>query len=246
MTDSSIRVFSLNIERDKHIELILHFLREFRPNVICLQELLEPDFGLFKDSLEMEGFFSPMVKKPIIQRSKEILVTQGIGLFTNLPIIQSKQICYLGHTGQLLRLNENDMTTVNWMLLYVTVVKNGQKFTLGTTHFIWSPDGKPSKLQRKGVESLLNHLKDIPEIVFCGDFNTPRGGKIWDSIAECYKDNIPAEYQSSIDSEFHRFGDLQILVDVLFSTPDCYCFKNVRLISGLSDHCAVVAEIHRS
>ena len=132
-------------------------------------------------------------------------------------------------------------------LLCVSAEKGNESFVVGTTHFTWSPDGIPDDFLRKDMKSLLAILQDIPEIVLCGDFNAPRGGEIFDALAQRYKDNIPLEYDTSIDVNLHRDGkkmaDRSLMVDGLFTTSFYKC-SNVRLVGGVSDHFAIIAEVH--
>ncbi len=76
-------------------------------------------------------------------------------------------------------------------------------------------------------------------------------------IAAKYKDNIPAEYVWSLDMGLHRAanGGLQegaaaqglpgLMVDGLFSTPE-YTISDVRMHDGISDHCAIVAQVTKA
>jgi endonuclease/exonuclease/phosphatase family metal-dependent hydrolase len=96
------------------------------------------------------------------------------------------------------------------------------------------------------LKILLEFLKkNFKEIVFCGDFNAPRGGEIFSAFADRYKDNIPEKYKTSLDSSHKGYGKPwweTTMVDGIFSTPR-YIVKNVIFHKGLSDHQAVTAEI---
>jgi hypothetical protein len=76
----------------------------------------------------------------------------------------------------------------------------------------------------------------------CGDFNAPRGRLIFDRIATKYKDNIPPYVTTTIDKNIHHAGDLQLVVDGLFSTSK-YEVRSVQVLDGLSDHCAIIGEV---
>jgi hypothetical protein len=55
-----MKVISLNIEGNKHYELVLPFLHTENPDVICLQEVLEDDVNMFFSEFpEMIGTFKP-------------------------------------------------------------------------------------------------------------------------------------------------------------------------------------------
>lgn len=99
-------------------------------------------------------------------------------------------------------------------------------------------------MQQRLLPKLLETLGSFPELILAGDFNAPRGGEVFGTIAARYKDNIPPEYKTSIDGGLHRAGKLEYMVDGLFTTPQ-YIASKVRLIDGVSDHMAIVAEINR-
>ncbi len=95
------------------------------------------------------------------------------------------------------------------------------------------------------VDFLLKSLDSMPEFVLCGDTNAPRGNETFSRLATKYKDNIPAEYKTSIDQKLHRVKGIMFMVDGLFTTSSCIA-SNVRLQDGVSDHMAVLAEIEKS
>ena len=41
-----LKLLSLNIERDKHLPKVVVLLKKEKPEVICLQEVQEPDFEM--------------------------------------------------------------------------------------------------------------------------------------------------------------------------------------------------------
>ena len=55
VTNPSIRLVSLNIERRKHLNRILPFLQEYKPDVVCMQELFEKDVPYFEQALGIEN-----------------------------------------------------------------------------------------------------------------------------------------------------------------------------------------------
>ena len=78
--------------------------------------------------------------------------------------------------------------------------------------------------------------------MFCGDFNAPRGGEVFDQLASHYSDCVPPEITTTIDQELHRAKGLQYVVDSIFST-DQYRLEDVRVQSGVSDHCALIGRV---
>lgn len=55
----------------------------------------------------------------------------------------------------------------------------------------------------------------------------------------------PPEITTTIDSATHYSGKkLELVVDNIFTTPE-YRVNNIRVITGVSDHCAVSGEVEK-
>ncbi|MDO8584734.1 MAG: endonuclease/exonuclease/phosphatase family protein [bacterium] len=244
MTPQSLKLISVNIEGHKHLDLVLPFLRSNNPDVVCLQEVYEPDFQMLCEALGMKGHFTPMT---LIQLDKKTgpRIPWGIGLLTHLPFTDMRERYYYGDRATIPENNDN-FDTIYKALVSCIAQKDGVDYTIGTSHFTWTPNGEANENQRRDMPMFLSAITERPEMVFCGDFNAPRGREMFAVIAERYKDNIPASYDSSIDENLHRVRPkLRYMVDCLFSTPQ-YLASNVRLVSGVSDHCAIVADISKA
>ena len=59
-----LKLVSVNIEGELHIDLITSFLEKEMPDVVALQEVFEADFQDFKNKLGMNGVFAPMAIVP--------------------------------------------------------------------------------------------------------------------------------------------------------------------------------------
>lgn len=237
-----LKLVSLNIEMDRHLDAVLSFLEREHPDVVCFQELLERDVERFEQTLGFRGRFEPMaaLKSPLFEKELQGLPF-GLALFSRYPaeyathyyagIRAALPDCVMGYEG-------------NKFLLTGLLRAHGASYRVGTTHFTWTPDGQASEGQRRDLAALFGVLGAFPDIFFCGDFNAPRGREIWRRLALRYHDNIPPEYESSIDPALHRAKGLQVMVDGLFSTPE-YAVSDVRLVEGVSDHSAIVGHIER-
>lgn len=243
----AIKLISVNIEREKHLDLVKAFIQKEQPDIVCLQEVFKSDFKKLEETLGMVGFFGNMGNFLYDREGKSGIL--GVGMLSALPLQNSYLVYYHGdeRSAKDIRIEKDeDVHKYYRVLAYGTVVKGRTSFTIGTTHFTWSPNGQANDVQREHLRKLLKVLKDFREIVFCGDFNAPRGGEIFDTISKHYIDHIPKEYTTSIDVNLHHLGEKlrgkPLLVDGLFSTPH-YKVENVRLVDGVSDHLAIVAEI---
>lgn len=237
----SLKLVSLNIERHKNLDAVERFLMERMPDVVCLQELFEAHVERFRQALGgARAVFEPMGLRP-----DESGTAMGVGIFSRLPVVAYEARYYSGERGVLQESSQSDAATYNnfnRMVLACDVEKGSDCFRIGTTHFTWTPDGQPTDTQRRDVRALLDTLTGMGDVVLTGDFNAPRGGEIFTMLAERYKDNVPPHYTSSIDPNLHRAGRLELMVDGIFSTPR-YSVSDVGMVSGVSDHCALVATV---
>lgn len=242
--DNYISLVSLNIEGDRHLGAVISFLQKNNPEVVCLQEVFEKDLPFIKEKLGMTGYFAPMTIREMSGVADNFTVC-GVAILTNLAVKKAwPPFYYFGKSDTIPFAFKNDPSTVNKVLLSMILSKNNKRFTLATTHFTWSDGGKVDENQRRDLKKLLELLDGFDELILCGDFNAPRGGEIFSRIASKYKDNIPLEYETSLDSELHRAKGLKLMIDGLFSTPH-YQVNDVKLNKGVSDHYAITAKIYR-
>lgn len=242
-----IRFASINIEGDTHRERVVSFLSDFKPDVVCFQEVIESSVPFFEQALDMNGYFVPVAVHNIRPFDLESPIgTYGIGLFSNHLVYDIERNYYSGGVGDVPRFIRGQEGSTIWRaLLRGTVNKDDERYTVAITHFTWTFDGSTSDKQREDLKNLLAITEKCPELILCGDFNAPRGGEIFGILAKKYKDNIPVEYVSSLDTELHRIGKIkQLMVDGLFTTKH-YEVSEVKLSEGVSDHMAVTALVSK-
>lgn len=234
-----LKLISINIEDEKHIERVLDFVSREKPDVLCLQELLERDRPVFEKALGTRSVFAPMGILPLAG-SREIM---GVGIFSALPLDNVRSHYYVRYSGHLRLWADEETNPTDRVLLSADIVADGITYAIATTHFTWTPDGEITERQRRDLSALLAVLSEYDKIILCGDMNAPRGKEAFETLAKRYHDHIPKEYLTSLDPEFHRKKDERcLMVDGLFSTPH-YAAEHVRLQYGISDHAAIVATI---
>ena len=236
------KLFSLNIERSKHLHRWLPYVRALAPDILCLQEVVTPDLQQIRDATgldhchHVEMAIHPDGNQPF-----------GVAILARHPFTDTKTVVYAGDSnGQQLfdrTTDETKIATCRYVLPVAHVKIGETDFTVTTTHFPWTPDGEPRPFQTAAAESLVSKLGTGP-VILTGDFNAPRGGPIFAALAARWRDNIPALAKTSIDPDLHRAGALQLMVDGLFTSPE-FTASDVRLVPGLSDHQGVSAMIAR-
>jgi len=248
MALKNMKLISINIECNRHTDSVLDFLKNEKPDVVCIQELLEEEFEFYKKELGLNGVFqiwnyfrSPSYGDLMGKR-------QGVAIFTK-EIIESGSVFYAGSKENILKPFDEYMSDENFQKNKAFVwanVKDGEgEFRIITTQLPVTKEGEVTPYQIEVMNSMLHHLESFEEFVLCGDMNAPRGRQSFSLITEKYKDNIPPEYKTSIDQNLHKVKGIQFMVDGLFTTP-AYKASNVRLQDGISDHMAIIAEISKN
>jgi endonuclease/exonuclease/phosphatase family metal-dependent hydrolase len=241
-----IKLLNLNIEGDLHLDTVIPLLQTEKPEVICLQEVFEKDLLLLEKTLGMKANFLATLRT--LSKNKYRVSPRGntgLAIFTNLKLKSVNYKFYQKSRGSIPPLlMPGKPNSPDRGLVIINVEKQNQNFQIAATHFNWSKKGESTKTQLKSLNRMLP-LIDLNNIILCGDFNAPRGRKTWEIIASKLKDNIPSEVTTTLDGNIHRAGDLQLVVDGLFTSKN-YRTSDVRVISGVSDHCAIVANIEHS
>ncbi len=245
-----IKLVSINIECSKHLDLVLPFLEKEKPDVVCIQELMEGDIPVFENTI------GPIVRysASMLREADGKVGNMGIGVFTRLPVRTSAVSFYAGDPQHIPRFDpstaQSKHDTERHSVIFCDVISADEAFRIATTHFTWTPHGEASDDQRRDMEALLVVLDEYKQFVLCGDLNAPRGGEIFAMLDNRFHDNIPLEYKTSIDVNLHHARTTRLheidckMVDGLFTTTD-YVASNVKLVFGVSDHAAIVAHISR-
>jgi endonuclease/exonuclease/phosphatase family metal-dependent hydrolase len=229
-----ITVISLNIERDCHLPKVLKFLSEQDADVILLQEVFKRDLIKFEDHLLMSSNFTGICHLHCINGAPEM----GIATFSKIPITSNSIKYYRGAAENLPYIDKNEPEKMARALMITEVDTGMEQYCFVNTHFTWSANGVPSELQFSDYRAMVQILDPISEYVLCGDFNAPRGTAIFDLLAAKYTDNIPNEIKTTLDRDLHKVGHRDLVVDGVFTTSK-YRAHNVKVISGVSDHCAL-------
>ena len=248
--ERGLRLTSLNIEGDLHLNLVLPFLKQKDSDVVCLQEVLEKDIKSIEEYTGMRVLeYVPLTHftGPNVARMPEDS-TWGILYLVRkeIEIVDSKVEHYKKDGAEIPEYHSDDPNCVDRAIIAATISKDGVPYRIITTHFTWSPNGQAIHAQERDMQALLGLLKEEKEFVFCGDTNAPRGGKIWEMLASNYQDNIPERVHTTLDRTLHKAADRigDYVVDCLFSTS-AYRTESVEVSAGISDHMAISGVIFR-
>lgn len=241
-----MKIISLNIEGDKHLERVLKFLIKQQPDVVCFSEVFENDAYYFASQLNMSYIFAHQCYRPSLINKDLTVKTFGIALLSK-NIISSCTHYIIGDERKIPRFQRSfdlNQKPHNIFLpaIIATISHDKLKYNVTTTHLAVTPEGKTTEYQINHEKNLVQYLSKFSDMIICGDFNAPRGGEAFSYFAKIYKDNIPPKYVTSLDQNLHRVKGLQRMVDCLFSTKK-YKFDRISLVDDLSDHMAVVGNV---
>lgn len=234
----SLKLISLNIEKDKHLPRVLSYLKKTAPDVVFLQEVFQDTLPFFEKTLGGYSAFAPM--KDLIYDTG--IRSFGLAVLSRYPFLSTSISYYYLDQTKIPKDKEGTPLQTARCLLHTTLLKDNLSYDLINTHFTWTPDGDDSPQQHKDLQRLVALLSKVPDFILGGDFNAPRGGKIFHELAARYQDNIPPHVTSTLDPHLHRAGHKQLVVDGLFTTSG-YRVADVQVRTGLSDHCAVSATL---
>lgn len=245
-----LKLISLNVERSKHLSRNLPFFLAEKPDVLCLQEVFEPDLERFQRELEMP--FLVWLPDALIDHETNSTGRPGYSgqaILSHQPLTAiGREYYYMPERGIALQMKQIvDARSTNAQgIVWASLEKDGEIFTIANTHFTWTPDGESNLAQETDFVPLKAILTDLPPHILVGDLNAPRGQRMWEKFGTLYaEDGIPADTETTIDPHFHENKGLRLVVDALF-LDSSYRVGSVRIVAGLSDHMAVVAEISRS
>ena len=202
-----MRIMSLNVEGIKHYECTLTFLESSEADVICLQEatlFYEKHFR----SLGYTTEFLPSCTKT----KNEKTFVDGILIASkhSVTFTTHRYFLFPGHDlpSETHHSTKERHARHRHGLILANILYNGTTYTIGTTHFTWTPDGcNPNEAQQTDMEAFLAYIKKQPPHVMTGDFNIPRKhNHLYENLTAVYTDAIPPSYQSSLDRDNHRCG----------------------------------------
>lgn len=240
-----MKIISLNIEGNRHLDDVLAFLQTEQADVVCLQEVFAVHVDQITEATGMRAFYTPLSNVTTNSVHADAFGYWGLLQLVSAErqIIDQSAEFYFGSKDSIPIFFENENpNSINRAVSWTKVAEQNRDIVVATTHFTWSPKGEATQEQRRDLIAMESVLNKLPPHILCGDFNAPRGREIFSKLTKSYIDNIPPEVTTTIDGNRHKAGPIQYVVDGLFSSPEIK-ITDVKIVSGVSDHCAVVGKI---
>lgn len=242
---SQMKIMSLNIEGQKHLPSVRALLEREAADVVCLMEACGEDVAKLAN---LRYPYHEFAQNDVIGniQGHEGKAPIGVAILSRYELKRVERY-YPGRPIRTEIVPRGSGTHAPIVLLGEVEIGK-QRYKIGAVHYTWTPSASISDEQRRDVEKLLETMGKT-EMILCGDFNIPRGNEMYQKLLTNYLDNIPAEIESTLDPILHyanheKPGRLKLVVDYVWSTPQ-YKVAEVRLESGVSDHCAIVASVEK-
>lgn len=254
-----LKVFSLNTglsgrqvftEADPNLppswrfDRILDFIYHQAPEVVLLQEVYEGSLERIGNALGGRMVFSRYCNLSLTDRAEEA-EGWGVAIGSRLRLFDVKEHYYDRTPISPEKIVLNNGSEHAHSLLLASLRIGSERFNFGTTHFTWHNRARPSDEQLEDFEKLAVLLDRTPDVVLTGDFNSPRGHMIFDSLAERYRDNIPADIETTNDTGVRPEATWRLVIDGFFTSRH-YRAENVRMVQGLSDHKGILGEVQKA
>lgn len=225
-------------------EILDRFYTE-KPDIVLLQEVFEGSLEQIRNAIGGQVVFSRLCRFSLTDREVDA-EPWGIAIASKWPISDVKEDYYHGsrETSNTVFLNGRGLVDAH-SLLQASVERGSVRFNLATTYFTWVRGADPSKEQLEDFKRLAVLLDQTQDIILTGDFNSPRGYPIYDSLAKRYRDNVPLEVDTTLDPGVRPEHTWQYVVDGFF-TSEHYRVENVRMVQGLSDHKGILGEVQKT
>ncbi|WP_116807192.1 endonuclease/exonuclease/phosphatase family protein [Steroidobacter cummioxidans] len=238
-----LKLLTLNIEHDRHLDRVAQTIGTHLPDVVCLQEVFEKDCAKLAAVGSYQVKYAISTLMPEGEAGNTSPRSWGVAVLTRVPVL-NQTVIYYADDPRIRIFNEpNDPRR---MLVMTELQHDGRLYRFGTTHFTWSMAGATTDEQLADFARLKQALRSYSDYLLCGDFNAPRGGELFSKFTDelGLVDHLPADVTTTIDPKFHYAGALELAVDTIFSTPE-YAVTEVQVLEGISDHKGILAQVAR-
>lgn len=237
----SLKLLTLNIEHDRHLDRVAQAIATHLPDIVCLQEVFEKDCARLAAVGDYDVKYAISALMPEGSKGNTSPRSWGIAVLTR-GLVHRQTLTYYSDDPRIRIFKQSN--DPRRLVLMTELEHEGRFYRIGTTHFTWSRNGQATDDQREDFARLKQVLLSYPHYVLCGDFNSPRGRELFARFTDelSLVDHLPVDVKSTLDPKFHRVPALELAVDTVFSTPD-YRITQVEVLDGLSDHKGILARI---
>ncbi len=241
-----LKILQWNIYWQQPLEPVIEFLKSVDADVLCLQEVMNNYSTQHKgdsaqriaDKLGFDYFGS------YINKSDEGY-EQGNMIFTRHKILYKNEALINEYDQS----QEKTFDNENRSYVEVTLLVNGKKITIGTTHMSYTHRFEESYAKDREADKLLKAIEQHTKaFILCGDFNAEPGSRTITRLSKAYRDIGPHhDLKTWTTKPFLYQGfdakDLNWRLDHIFATDDIKVTSSEVLRTDLSDHLPILTTV---
>ena len=227
---------------------IVKQIKELNPDIVCAQEFIQhlkqkPPLDTAKYIAEKLGYhyFFHYAERWTGRPEKE---TQGNAIFSRFPIIKTNH-----HYLRQPKTNPINATEEGRVLVEITIEKDGQELSFGTTHLSLSDYFVMNENRKEEGQNLLDYLKTKEKAyVFSGDLNALPDSFIIKGLSKGMNHLGPDFSENTWTTKpfnYHGFkeNDLAWRLDYVFGTKVISLLKSEVVQTEFSDHLPIYVEL---
>jgi endonuclease/exonuclease/phosphatase family metal-dependent hydrolase len=228
--------FNLNLDIENHTadDKIVDFIKNEKPDIICVQEFSAIKYKDFKE-------YPFMFKTNIISRNKSVMA-----IFSKYPIVDEGYINFPNSTNGAMY---TDLVYKNQVIrLYnIHLQSFGMEMNSGHENDIqklnlFNTISETTKLQKEQAEIIKNHTKLFEgKIILTGDFNSTQFSSPYSIFKKNRKDSFN-EAGKGLGTTYKLFH-YPLRLDFILCDEDINVISHRNYKIGLSDHEPILAEL---
>ncbi len=245
-----ITVLQWNVWYKEDPQKIVDLIKQYQPDVVCAQELIQhfqqtPQIDTAKEIAQALGYdyYFHLADKWTQRPEKE---TQGNAIFTRLPIVKTRH-----HFLQKPKTDPANASEEGRVLVEVTVSKDNQELTFGTTHLSFTPFFEMTTSRQEEAIKLVDFLQSkTTHYVFTGDFNATPESFLLAQLTSLRQlkhagPDFPAKTWTTkpFDKQGFVATELNWRLDYVFVTNDLKVIQSRVIETTVSDHLPVLVEL---
>ncbi|MCU0667483.1 MAG: endonuclease/exonuclease/phosphatase family protein [Patescibacteria group bacterium] len=243
-----MRLLQWNILYKENPDYIIKFIKEYSPDIVCLQELAVKPYqyphisnvASYIASKTSMNFYSEEAQRWVDDIEMD---ATGNGIFTKHKI-NRKFAKYIQEPA----VGSKDYANEGRIYIECDIEISDQNYTIGTTHMSYTHKFEITEAKKQEVDNLIDII-DInkKKYIFSGDLNSLPSSYTIKRLSEVLTNCGPSNNKNTWTTkpfEYQGFkaNTLDWRLDYVFSSSDMYCHSSEIINTKYSDHLPIIAE----